>query len=342
MRRVAVRAATRAVVGLALLALGVAALVLGPARDGAATGPQLELTSSGDVFTHSNSRDGQPVFTVAGLGPGGSTGGEVTLRNTGTLAGRFTLSAVEVTDVPGPGGGILSQRLRLAVTDVTAPIQPLAIYDGGLAAMTPRDLGVFAPGEARSFDFVASLPDGGDPGGPGAGDNAFQGAQASVAYVWHAHEEVVGEEPAPADPPPPATHANPPPSQPATDQPPAADRSRPRDGRPPRIRVHVPRIQRIYARGRLRIRLRSDKRATVVARGRLRAGHRRMRLPRSRMRLRAGQTALLRVRVPARHRGAMRRSLIRGHGATLRIVLTVTDRSGNRTVVKRTLRVRAG
>jgi spore coat-associated protein N len=343
-RRAAVRAATRAVVGLVLLALGSAALLHGPARDGAVAGPQLELTSSGDVFTQSNSRDGQPVFTVAGLGPGGSTGGEVTLSNTGTLAGRFTLSAAEVTDVPGAGGGILSQRLRLTVTDVTATTQPLAVYEGGLAAMSPRDLGVFAPGEARSFELVASLPDGGDPTGPAAGDNAFQGAQASVTYVWDAHEEVADEEPPPVDEPaPPGPPSDPPPSEPATDRPPAAEQSpRPGDRQPPRVRVDVPRIQRIYAGGLLRIRLHSDERATAVVRGWLRADGRRLRLPRSRMRLRAGQTRLLRVRVPARHREAMRRALIAGRGAALRIVITVTDRSGNRTVVKRTLHVRAG
>jgi hypothetical protein len=38
----------------------------------------------------------------------------------------------------------------------------------------------------------------------------------------------------------------------------------------------------------------------------------------------------------------MRRALVRRRGATLRIVVVVADRSGNRTVVRRTLRVRAG
>lgn len=347
MRRAAVATALRAATGLALLAFAAAALLLGPLDDRNEGGAQLAATSLDGSFDHVNSRDGQPVFTVGGLGPGGSASGEVTLLNSGTLAARFTLSAANVSDVPGPNGGVLSQRLRVAVTDVTAPAAPLTLYDGGLATMTPRDAGVFAPGQSRTFRFVASLPDGGDPAGPAEGDNAFQAAQASVSYVWDAVEHVdsappdepsTGEPAAPAPPQPPL--AAPPPS---SDGAVAPHRPRPPDTRRPRVRLSVPRLQRIFtAGGRLRLRLRSGERARVHARGSLRAGRARLRLPSSRVRVLPGRATLLRIRVPARHRRAMLRALTRRRGATLRIVITVTDRAGNRTVVRRTLRVRAG
>jgi hypothetical protein len=336
--------ALRAATGLALLALAAAALVLGPLGDGEKGGAQLTATSLDGSFDHVNSRDGQPVFTVGGLGPGGSASGDVTLRNTGTLAARFTLSAADLSDVPGPNGGVLSQRLRLTVTDVTAAAEPLTLYDGALATMTPRDVGVFAPDQLRTFRFVASLPDGGDPAGSAEGDNVFQAAQASVSYVWDAVEHV---EAAPPDEP--SMEPLPPPAQPphAAPPPPSGDgtaphRPRPHDSGRPRVRLRVPRMQRILASGHLRLRLRTSERARVQARGWLRAGRARLRLPRSRVQVRPGRTTLLRVRVPARHRRAMVRALTRGRGATLRIVVTVADRSGNRTVVRRTLRVRAG
>jgi hypothetical protein len=199
-RRAPARIARRAATGLSLVALALVAVALGSSGGGDETGARLAATSVDGSFSHSNSRDGQPVFMVAGLGPGGSVSGDVTLRNTGTLAGRFTLSAVDVADFPGPNGGTLSQRLRLTVADVTASAQPLTLYDGALAAMAPRDVGVFAPGQARSFQFIASLPDGGSPAGPTQGDNAFQGAQASVGYVWDAVAH--GEQPPAPDAPP--------------------------------------------------------------------------------------------------------------------------------------------
>lgn len=346
------RRASRAAGGLALLALAVAALVLGPSDERENSGARLSATALDGSFDHSNSRDGQPLLTVAGLAPGGSAGGEVTLRNTGTLAARFALSADDVTDLPGRNGGLLSQRLRLAVTEVTRADAPAPVYDGGFAAMASRDIGVFAPGQSRSFRFVASLPDGGVPAGPAEGDNAFQGARASARYVWDAVEHV---EPPPAERPPPvdAPPVAPPPAVPPPAVPPAAapqsvedasppPRARRQDSRRPRVRLRVPHLQRLFATGRLRLRLHSRERATVRTRGWLRAGHSRLRLPRSRVRIRPGRATPLRLRVPARHRRAMRRALIRGREPTLRIAVVVTGRGGNRTVVRRTLRVRAG
>lgn len=338
MRRAAIATAVRAATALALLALAVTALALGPLAEGDEAGARLAATSTDGSFAHSNSRDGQPLFTVAALAPGASAAGDVTLRNTGTLAARFTLSAAGVSDLPGPNGGVLSRRLRLTVADVTDPAQPQTVYDGALATMPPRDVGVFAPGQARSFRFVALLPDAGDAAGPADGDNAFQGSGASVGYVWDAVQH--GEQPSPpADAPP---VPQPPVVAPAPDAAPAPEGTVRRDTRRPRVRLGVPRVQRVFSRGHLRMRLRSHERARVEARGWLRAGHVRLRLPRSRARIRPGRTLVLRVRVPVRHRRAMRRALVRGRGAKLRVVVTVTDRAGNRSFVRRTLRVRAG
>lgn len=316
---------------LGLVAAAVATVVLAPVADRGAGGARLTATATDGSFTQSNSRDGLPLFSASGIAPGDSVGGTVTLTNTGTLAGRFTLSATDVTDVAGSGGGLLSERLQASIEDVTAPSAPVAVYAGALGAMAPRDLGVFSPGESRTFELVATLPDGGAPPDAESGDNAFQDAQASVRYVWTAVEEE------PTAPPP----ASPPPASPPPATAPEDDAPDGRDSRAPRLRMRVPRVQRVFRTRRLAVRVRCGERCRIRAGGWLRAGRgRRLRLPPSRARARARDARLVRIRVPLRHRRVLRSALVRDRTVTIRIVVKASDRTGNVTVLRRMLRAR--
>ena len=145
------------------------------------------LSASGS-FTQSNSRNGMPVFSAANLGPGDATTGSVTIANRGTLGGNFTLSAFDVSDLPGPNGGLLSDRLQLTVDDVTAPGTAVRVYAGALTSMPARPLGHFAAAEARSYRFTAAMPDGGSPPSAAGGDNAFAGSATRVSFRWAAVE----------------------------------------------------------------------------------------------------------------------------------------------------------
>jgi hypothetical protein len=100
----------------------------------------------------------------------------VTIGNTGTVAGTLVLSASDLTDTPGPGGGALSQIVDLRIEDVTSAISE-PIYDGKLAPMPQQSLGSLAPGETRTYRFKAGLSSGTD-------DNPYQGASTSVSYDW--------------------------------------------------------------------------------------------------------------------------------------------------------------
>lgn len=91
------------------------------------------------------------------------------------------------TTCPGWAAACSRGRRRLRIRDVTALAQPVTVYEGPLAPMPERRLGQFAPGEAREYEFVATLPEGGPPPGPASGDNAVQGA-TTVAYSWGAGE----------------------------------------------------------------------------------------------------------------------------------------------------------
>jgi Ca2+-binding RTX toxin-like protein len=165
---------------VATLAVGAAAAVLIAGQSTAA--PQLRSSAHGAI-SKSNSRDGRAIFTAQNLAPGGSVSGSVTIGNTGSAPGSLVLSAADLSDSPGVQGGILSSALDLRVTDVTAG-SDLSIYSGKLGDMPEQRLVTLMPGDQRTYRFVASLPDGGEPASDGSGDNAFQQASASVDYRW--------------------------------------------------------------------------------------------------------------------------------------------------------------
>jgi len=166
------------IVYLALAA--VAAITAAAARnDESSRGPIVTETSGS--FALANSREGMPIFTATNIGPGDSAKGTATIANEGSEAIAVALTQRDLTDTPGTGGGVLSQRLTLKIT-----AGPSVIYAGPLAAMQPQQLGALAPGASRRYEFVATLPGDGVPSA--ATENAVQGASTSVTYSWTASE----------------------------------------------------------------------------------------------------------------------------------------------------------
>jgi hypothetical protein len=142
-----------------------------------------------------SSPDGQAIFRATGLAPGRSVSGTVTLLNSGSLPGDLTLQQLDVADQPGPHGGRLSSVVKLSIADVSGG-GSIPIFAGRLGGLGARTLGAIGPSQARTFRFTASLPNGGRPPGPTAGDNAFAGSGLTVRYVWTATSTgVVGPTP---------------------------------------------------------------------------------------------------------------------------------------------------
>lgn len=168
---------------LALLALATLAAVALAQVDGG-PGARATVTAASGSFEVSNSADGQPIFAATDLGPGGSAVGTVTLEDTGTGAVALVLHRGELVDSPGLGGGVLSDQLRLRVIDITTPAAPRTVYAGPLASMPEQHAGEVGPGEARTFEFSATLPEHGEPGF----ENSLQGASTTIAYTWVAEE----------------------------------------------------------------------------------------------------------------------------------------------------------
>ena len=133
-----------------------------------------------------NSRDGQAVFSAAGMRPGEGVSGTVRIGNDGDAPGAFSIRPGSVQDTPGPYGGLLSTRVELVLFDVTNVQHPVTIYAGPPAGLQAVALGTLAPGNHRDYLFAATLPDSGLPGSAVAGDNLFQGSGLSLGFEWRA------------------------------------------------------------------------------------------------------------------------------------------------------------
>ena len=115
------------------------------------------------------------IFTASAMKIGDTATGSVTITNTGTIAGAYSLAG------SSSGSSALSSQLNLKVyKDVDGGT---AIYDGSLGAFSSVALGTFAAsGDAHTFYFHVSFP----TTGTDVGDNALQGLSASTTFTWSA------------------------------------------------------------------------------------------------------------------------------------------------------------
>jgi lysophospholipase L1-like esterase len=137
--------------------------------------------------------------------------------------------------------------------------------------------------------------------------------------------------------PPPVPAADPPtaPTTPAT-PPPAAPA--PADRRAPALLLRRDAGARLLARGGLVLSLRSDEDATATASGVLTAAGRRIALGGAAVDLRAGVARRVRLRLAARHRPLVRRTLRGGRRISARVRVRATDRAGNASRARLSLR----
>jgi spore coat-associated protein N len=167
---------------------------------GRSASPAIALASGS--LSQSNSKDGSAILAASNMKPGDLVSGTVTIENTGSIGGAFSLSHSNLLDTAGPNGGALSAKLDLLVEDVTAPGFPATVYSGRLDGLGTRALGSFSPGRPHIYRFKVSFPDGGSPPSQTGGDNAYQGSAVSVQYDWSASEAPTAEPPPQLAPPP--------------------------------------------------------------------------------------------------------------------------------------------
>jgi hypothetical protein len=117
--------------------------------------------------------------------PGNTATGSVTIKNTGSANGTFTLAPATPVDTPASPG--LSKKLTLTIVDTGDPTcvsscpANVTLYSGTIfAEPSTIALGQFTPNQQHQYVFTVTFPDGGANGA----DNAYQGASTSVNYSF--------------------------------------------------------------------------------------------------------------------------------------------------------------
>jgi hypothetical protein len=161
----------RIIAGLAtaLAAVGVA-VGSGATFTSATANPTNTFTSG--TFTHTNSKNGAAITTGSNMKPGDIKTGDVTITNTGSIAGNFTLTEANATNGFGAGD------LHLNVQDITTPASPTTVYNGDLGSAGSIALGNYPAGAAHTYRFTVTL----DQNAP----NSDQGKSATADYRWTA------------------------------------------------------------------------------------------------------------------------------------------------------------
>jgi hypothetical protein len=168
-----------------LAAVGIA---VGSGADFSATSANPSNTFASGTLSIDNSNEGVAIFTPSNMRPGGPTQtGTVDIKNTGSLAGTFSLTRTNLTDdntVPAT----LSSKINLVVKDcglwsgTTAPTcdaGDAVKYTGTLAGFSSAAaLGSYAAGDKHRYEFAATLDS--------SADNSYQGDSASARFQWDA------------------------------------------------------------------------------------------------------------------------------------------------------------
>lgn len=175
------------------LGLCAAAVAVGSGADFSAESANPANTFSAGSLSMDNSRADAAIFSPTNMKPGApAQTGIVDIRNSGSLAGDFTLTRDQLASTDGgtPNPTPLATKVVLTVADCgawsgsAAPAcgdpDDVSLYDHApLSGMdTALRLGRFAAGERHRFQFSATLA--------GSTGNEYAGDSSSARFVWTA------------------------------------------------------------------------------------------------------------------------------------------------------------
>ncbi len=156
-----------------LTALMATAVAVGSGADFSSHSANPANTFSSGTLVQSNSKSGVAIVTGSNLKPGDVRSGEVTITNTGSLAGSFKLAESSASNGFGAGD------MTLKIEDVTGS-KTTDIYSGDIGKVPAGGiaLGSYAAGEARTYRFTTTFAEG--------SPNSDQGKVAKADYEWDA------------------------------------------------------------------------------------------------------------------------------------------------------------
>jgi hypothetical protein len=160
---------------VATLALALGALGLAVASPGH---PRTEATfSASGALGLTSSRDGETLFAANQMRPGQAVSGTLRVTNTGDAPEILAVRTSGLDERAGIGGGLLSGRLALIISDVSGDGAPVQLWSGRPRELTEARLATLARGEARDLVVTAALAAAG-------ATNAYQGASVSLGLTW--------------------------------------------------------------------------------------------------------------------------------------------------------------
>jgi hypothetical protein len=188
---------TLGVLALVLVAVGVA---VGSGANFNATSANPSNTFTAGTLTMDNSANNSAILSVGaspGWKPGDSTAGTVDIKNTGSLAGTFSLSRSALSDTnpndtpsgPSPApADPQSAKIDLVVHDCGAFVGATPpscstggtdVYTGTLATLSSSQaLGNYAANEQHRYKFTATFNS--------SAGNVYQGANSTATFTWNA------------------------------------------------------------------------------------------------------------------------------------------------------------
>jgi spore coat-associated protein N len=179
------KASPRTVLVALAAVLAASALAIGSGANFNSTSANPSNVFSAGTIAHSNSKNNAAILTASNMVPGNSSTGTLDIKNTGSVAGIFTLSHTSPVDAPSSPG--LSKKLLLTISDLADPTCTTAcpaavqVYGGTIDAMPSSvALGTYAPGVTHRYQFTVNFPDAGTLGA----DNAYQASSTTVEYDW--------------------------------------------------------------------------------------------------------------------------------------------------------------
>ena len=183
MQRIAAlwHASPQKMVGVLFALLLAAGMAVGSGANFNATTANAGNTFSSGTLSHSNNKNGA-ILTASLMKPGDSQTGTVDIKNTGDIAGVFSLAKTVTA-----GDAAFANQLDLKIEDLgdpAAPSAPVTVYNNKLGTMpTQSNLtgSPWAAGATHQYKFTVTFP---NTSGANGQDNAYMGKTTTVRFDW--------------------------------------------------------------------------------------------------------------------------------------------------------------
>ncbi len=166
----------RLILALLLIAIAIGVAVFATATFTTSSANAGNLVASGTLSVDSGS---SAILNAPNMVPGESRDGTVSVENTGSVAGNFSLTTEDLQDTPASPA--FSAIVDLVIADVTTAGSSVEVYNGKLDKVGTVGLGNWPSNAKHDYKFTVTFPSQGS-----AIDNQYKGASTTLTFRWNA------------------------------------------------------------------------------------------------------------------------------------------------------------